>query len=60
MIVACGVLTATFYNSEVSGAIARKKQEGRSKKEEGRRKTGRISFNWLLQLEIRQTGRCWS
>jgi hypothetical protein len=39
MIVASGVLTATFYNSEVSGAIARKTEEGRRKKEEGRRKT---------------------
>jgi hypothetical protein len=35
MIVDCGVLTATFYNSEVSGTIARWRKEGRSKKDEG-------------------------
>ncbi|MBD0314612.1 MAG: hypothetical protein ICV86_17730 [Microcoleus sp. T3-bin5] len=49
MIVACGVLTATFYNSEVSGAIARKFGNGFC--------NGCNGFNgfngWILRLEVR-------
>jgi hypothetical protein len=46
MIVASGVLTATFYNSEVSGAIARKFGNGFC--------NGCNGFNgWMLRLEVR-------
>jgi len=51
MIVGCGVLTATFYNSEVLGAIAREFGNGLC--------SGCKGFNgfngWMLRFEVRDS-----